>query len=185
MYNDKTLTCKDCGCEFTFTASEQEFFAEKGFTNEPQRCKPCRDARKGKPARRGPPKDGKRLDAKALRRGKKVVLHEEERVPIDSEQVAAKEIPHRHVPVTHAWQREVARSPPHERLPLAICERIGQGIWLDRPVPVVKAMITDVLDHLGPLPHLHTRPSPKPTAAALATASAGRYPCGRGTSDAR
>ena len=47
MYNDKTLTCKDCGCEFTFTASEQEFYAEKGFTNEPQRCKPCRDARKG------------------------------------------------------------------------------------------------------------------------------------------
>ncbi|MEF9866447.1 MAG: zinc-ribbon domain containing protein [Oscillospiraceae bacterium] len=46
MYNDKTIVCKDCGQEFTFTASEQEFFAEKGFTNEPQRCKPCRDARK-------------------------------------------------------------------------------------------------------------------------------------------
>ena len=124
-----------------------------------------RDARKGKPARRGPPKDGKRLEAKALRRGKKVVLHEEERVPIDSEQVAAKEVPHRHVPVTHAWQHEVARSPPHERLPLAICKRIGQGIWLDRPVPVVKAVVPDVLDHLEPLPHLRTRPSPRPTAA--------------------
>lgn len=47
MYNDKTIVCKDCGQEFTFTANEQEFFAEKGFTNEPQRCKPCRDARKG------------------------------------------------------------------------------------------------------------------------------------------
>jgi len=47
MYNDKTIVCKDCGQEFTFTASEQEFFAEKGFTNEPQRCKSCRDARKG------------------------------------------------------------------------------------------------------------------------------------------
>ncbi len=46
MYKDKTLVCKDCGQEFTFTASEQEFFAEKGFTNEPQRCKACRDARK-------------------------------------------------------------------------------------------------------------------------------------------
>lgn len=46
MYNDKTLVCKDCGQEFTFTASEQEFYAEKGFTNEPQRCKTCRDARK-------------------------------------------------------------------------------------------------------------------------------------------
>lgn len=46
MYTDKTLVCKDCGAEFVFTASEQEFFAEKGFTNEPQRCKACRDARK-------------------------------------------------------------------------------------------------------------------------------------------
>ena len=47
MYSDKTIVCKDCGQEFTFTANEQEFFAEKGFTNEPQRCKSCRDARKG------------------------------------------------------------------------------------------------------------------------------------------
>ena len=46
MYQDKTLKCKDCGAEFVFTASEQEFYAEKGFQNEPQRCKPCRDARK-------------------------------------------------------------------------------------------------------------------------------------------
>ena len=46
MFTDKTLTCKDCGSEFVFTAGEQEFYAEKGFTNEPQRCKACRDARK-------------------------------------------------------------------------------------------------------------------------------------------
>ena len=32
MYTDKTLVCKECGQEFTFTASEQEFYAEKGFT---------------------------------------------------------------------------------------------------------------------------------------------------------
>ncbi|MBI2906138.1 MAG: zinc-ribbon domain containing protein [Chloroflexi bacterium] len=43
---DKTLTCRDCGTEFTFTASEQEFFAQKGFTNEPGRCPSCRAARK-------------------------------------------------------------------------------------------------------------------------------------------
>jgi len=43
MYNDKTMVCKDCGQEFTFTANEQEFYAEKGFTNEPQRCKSCSD----------------------------------------------------------------------------------------------------------------------------------------------
>ena len=46
MYNDKTLTCRDCGNEFDFTASEQEFFADKGFTNEPGRCPQCRSARK-------------------------------------------------------------------------------------------------------------------------------------------
>ena len=46
MYEDKTLICKECGKEFVFTAGEQEFYAEKGFVNEPQRCKACRDARK-------------------------------------------------------------------------------------------------------------------------------------------
>ncbi len=53
MFNDKTLVCKDCGQEFTFTAGEQEFHAEKGFTNEPQRCKQCRDERKGNRNARG------------------------------------------------------------------------------------------------------------------------------------
>ena len=46
MYEDKELTCKDCGKTFVFTAGEQEFYAERGFQNEPQRCKACRDARK-------------------------------------------------------------------------------------------------------------------------------------------
>ena len=46
MYEDKKLTCKECGSEFTFTAGEQEFYAERGFQNEPQRCKACGDARK-------------------------------------------------------------------------------------------------------------------------------------------
>ena len=52
MYEDKTLVCKECGKEFVFTAGEQEFYAERGFQNEPQRCKACRDARKN--ATRGP-----------------------------------------------------------------------------------------------------------------------------------
>ena len=42
MYEDKTLVCKECGQEFVFTAGEQEFYAERGFQNEPQRCKACR-----------------------------------------------------------------------------------------------------------------------------------------------
>ena len=46
MAQDKTLTCRDCGQEFVFTAGEQEFFAEKGFENEPSRCPACRHARK-------------------------------------------------------------------------------------------------------------------------------------------
>ncbi len=46
MFEDKTLVCKDCGKEFVWTAGEQEFYASRGFENQPQRCKPCRDARK-------------------------------------------------------------------------------------------------------------------------------------------
>ena len=46
MYEDKTLVCKDCGKEFVFSAGEQAFYAEKGFQNEPTRCKDCRNARK-------------------------------------------------------------------------------------------------------------------------------------------
>jgi CxxC-x17-CxxC domain-containing protein len=46
MYQDITLKCKDCGNEFIFSAGEQEFYAEKGFQNQPQRCKACRNQRK-------------------------------------------------------------------------------------------------------------------------------------------
>ena len=45
MNVDKTLTCADCSQSFTFTASEQDFFAERGFT-EPRRCPSCRASRK-------------------------------------------------------------------------------------------------------------------------------------------
>lgn len=43
---DKTLVCRDCANNFTFTAGEQEFFANKGLQNEPVRCPTCRSARK-------------------------------------------------------------------------------------------------------------------------------------------
>lgn len=46
MFQDKELVCKDCGNTFVFTAGEQEFYAEKGFENEPSRCRECRNARK-------------------------------------------------------------------------------------------------------------------------------------------
>ena len=45
MYSDKNLTCADCGQEFVFTASEQDFYAQRGFT-EPRRCPSCRASRK-------------------------------------------------------------------------------------------------------------------------------------------
>ncbi len=45
-YQDEQLTCKECGAEFVFSASEQEFYAEKGFQNKPGRCPACRAARK-------------------------------------------------------------------------------------------------------------------------------------------
>ena len=45
-YEDITLSCKDCNSEFVFTAGEQSFYAEKGFTNQPVRCANCRRAKK-------------------------------------------------------------------------------------------------------------------------------------------
>lgn len=43
---DIEITCKDCGTKFMFTVRDQEFYAEKGFNNQPVRCKACRDKRK-------------------------------------------------------------------------------------------------------------------------------------------
>src|SRR5262245_26865844 len=43
---DKSITCVDCGEEFLFTAGEQAFYRERGLTNEPTRCKNCREKRK-------------------------------------------------------------------------------------------------------------------------------------------
>ncbi|MFH1640260.1 MAG: zinc-ribbon domain containing protein [Chloroflexota bacterium] len=45
-FQDKSIVCSDCGATFTFTAGEQDFFATKGYTNEPKRCPSCRAARK-------------------------------------------------------------------------------------------------------------------------------------------
>jgi CxxC-x17-CxxC domain-containing protein len=45
-YEDKTLTCQDCGATFTFDANEQELFAQRGYTNEPKRCPDCRAAKR-------------------------------------------------------------------------------------------------------------------------------------------
>jgi CxxC-x17-CxxC domain-containing protein len=45
-FTDKTLTCADCGNPFTFSADDQAYHQEKGFTNEPRRCPTCRAAKR-------------------------------------------------------------------------------------------------------------------------------------------
>ncbi len=42
MFQDRTLTCRDCRETFVFSSGEQTFFASKGLTNDPQRCPACR-----------------------------------------------------------------------------------------------------------------------------------------------
>jgi CxxC-x17-CxxC domain-containing protein len=46
VYADRNLNCRDCAESFIFSSGEQRFFAEKGLTNEPQRCPTCRAAAK-------------------------------------------------------------------------------------------------------------------------------------------
>jgi CxxC-x17-CxxC domain-containing protein len=46
-FQDRVLTCVDCGEEFIFTAGEQLFFYDKQFKNEPKRCKSCKAKRAG------------------------------------------------------------------------------------------------------------------------------------------
>jgi len=43
---DKSITCSDCGTDFTFSAADQEYFLSKGYTNDPKRCPECRQSRK-------------------------------------------------------------------------------------------------------------------------------------------
>ena len=44
-FQDKVLTCIDCGTDFVFTAGEQMFFHDKQFKNQPKRCKTCKSKR--------------------------------------------------------------------------------------------------------------------------------------------
>jgi CxxC-x17-CxxC domain-containing protein len=45
-FEDKTIVCADCGQDFVHSADDQARYAERGFTNEPKRCRPCRETRK-------------------------------------------------------------------------------------------------------------------------------------------
>jgi CxxC-x17-CxxC domain-containing protein len=52
-FEDKTLQCADCGRDFTFSATDQEFYKSKGFLNEPKRCPTCRQSKKNERSSRG------------------------------------------------------------------------------------------------------------------------------------
>lgn len=47
-FQDQNLSCRDCGNQFVWTASEQEFYQSKGFQNAPVRCPSCRQAKKAR-----------------------------------------------------------------------------------------------------------------------------------------
>ncbi len=52
-YRDRVLKCVDCGGEFVFSAGEQLFYSDRGFKNEPKRCKTCKARRNQSPSRQG------------------------------------------------------------------------------------------------------------------------------------
>ncbi len=55
------IVCSDCGSDFLFTSTEQQFYEEKGLSWPPKRCKPCRAARKTGDVRgRAPGRDAPR-----------------------------------------------------------------------------------------------------------------------------
>jgi len=45
MPEDLNIECVSCGKEFVWTAGEQEYYAEKEFS-QPKRCRDCREERK-------------------------------------------------------------------------------------------------------------------------------------------
>lgn len=47
-FQDRTLTCSDCNCDFTFTVAEQELYHQRGYLYEPKRCPACRQVRKAR-----------------------------------------------------------------------------------------------------------------------------------------
>ncbi len=49
-YEDKTITCVECGQPFVHSAGAQEFYAQKGFTSDPKRCPDCRRQKKERSA---------------------------------------------------------------------------------------------------------------------------------------
>jgi len=63
FYKDMELVCRNCGATFIFTAGEQEFYADKGFLNEPTKCPKCRGRRDApRQERTNPRRDDRRSE---------------------------------------------------------------------------------------------------------------------------
>lgn len=45
IMTDRTLTCTQCGQDFTFSADDQQFHGERGY-QDPKRCPTCRAERR-------------------------------------------------------------------------------------------------------------------------------------------
>ena len=71
---DKSIVCKDCSSTFTFTETEQAFYREKGFENEPQRCPACRAAKKKERGGSGPRADREMFPATCAECGKETMV---------------------------------------------------------------------------------------------------------------
>ena len=52
-FEEKNIECQDCGGTFVHSAEDQARYAERGFTNDPKRCRECRDKRKSQQQSRG------------------------------------------------------------------------------------------------------------------------------------
>jgi len=74
-YQDRILTCRDCGQDFTFSAGEQEFYASRGLTNLPGRCPGCRAARRsGRGQSFAPRSRGEQFETTCASCGKKTTV---------------------------------------------------------------------------------------------------------------
>ena len=40
-FDPRILICTECNEEFVFTVAAQEYFAERGYSEDPKRCKTC------------------------------------------------------------------------------------------------------------------------------------------------
>lgn len=66
-FEPKILICTQCNQEFVFTVAAQEYFAERGYTEDPKRCKTChtqfkKSQRTGKPYTEPAPVEFNRQD---------------------------------------------------------------------------------------------------------------------------